>query len=69
MFEETDKGYKLSMEIPSLLYRFIIGKKGETKRKIEKDTGTRICIPGLGKKGDVGETFYQIYIILRSKPP
>ena len=69
MVEETDKGYKLSMEIPSPLYPFIIGRKGETIQKIKKDTGTRIWIPRKGQEGDVGETFYQIYIILKSKPP
>ena len=66
--EKTDEGYKLSMEMPSSLHRFIIGRRGETKRKIEKDTGTRIWIPRQGQEGDVGETFYQIYIILKSKP-
>ena len=68
LVEKTDEGYKLSMEMPSSLHRFIIGRRGETKRKIEKDTGTRIWIPRQGQEGDVGETFNQIYIILKSKP-
>ena len=68
LVEKTDEGYKLLMETPSSLYRFIIGKKGETKRKIEKDTGTHIWIPRQGQEGDVGETFHQIYIMLMSKP-
>ena len=55
--EKTEEGYKLCMEIPSLLYRFIIGKRGETKRKIEKETGTQIMIPRQGEEGDVGESY------------
>ena len=43
------------MEVPSLLYRFIIGKRGDTKRKIEKETGTQIMIPRQGEEGEVGE--------------
>ena len=43
------------MQVPSLLYKFIIGKRGETKRKIEKETGTRIIIPRMGKEGDIGK--------------
>ena len=59
---------ELSIKIPSSVYPQIIGKRGETIRKIEEDTGTRISIPKQGQEGEVGETFYQIYI-LKSKPP
>lgn len=55
--EKTEQGYRLCMEVPSSLFKFIIGKKAETKRKIEKETGTQIMIPRLGQEGDVGE-FY-----------
>lgn len=51
--EKTEQGYKLCMQVPSLLYKFIIGKKGETKKKIEKETGTRIIIPRQGELGDL----------------
>ena len=54
--EKTEEGYQLRMQVPSLLYKFIIGKKGETKKKIEKETGTRIMIPRPGGKGDLGES-------------
>ncbi|KAK2573292.1 Activating signal cointegrator 1 complex subunit 1 [Acropora cervicornis] len=53
MVEKTEQGYKLCMQVPSLLYKFIIGKKGETKKKIEKETGTRIIIPRQGEFGDL----------------
>ena len=59
---------ELLIEIPSCLYPHIIGKKGEKINKIQTDTGTNISIPKHGLEGDVGETFYQIYI-LKSKPP
>ena len=59
---------ELLIEIPSCLYPHIVGKKREKISKIQKDTGTHILIPERGKEGDVGETFYQIYI-LKSKPP
>ena len=69
LVEETDEGFKLSMQMPSLLYPHVIGKNGEKVSKIEKDTGTHIKFPKQEEEGEVGETFYQIYIILKSKPP
>ena len=63
LVEETDKGFKLSMQMPCLLYPHVIGKNGENVSKIEKDTGTHIKFPKRGQEGEVGETFYQIYII------
>lgn len=58
LVEKTAAGYRLCMEVPSLLYRFIIGKKGDTKRKIEKQTGTQIMIPRQGEEGDIGESIF-----------
>lgn len=43
------------MEVPSSLFKFILGKRAETKRKIEKETNTQIMIPRQGQEGDVGE--------------
>ena len=63
LLEKTVKGFKLSMEIPSLLRPFIIGEEGKTVQKIREDTSTCIRIPGKGEEEDVGETFYEIYII------
>ena len=61
LVEKTAAGYRLCMEVPSLLFRFIIGKKGDTKRKIEKETGTQIMIPRQGKEGDIGECCTLLY--------
>ena len=54
------------MEVPSLLYRFIIGKRGDTKRKIEKETGTQIMIPRQGEEGEVGEFCWAWLSIFKS---
>ena len=43
------------MEVPSSLFKFILGKRAETKKKIEKETNTQIMIPRQGEEGDVGE--------------
>lgn len=64
MVEKTEQGYKLCMQVPSPLYKFIIGKKGETKKKIEKETGTRIIIPRQGESGDLSELNYFHSIIV-----
>lgn len=37
--------------------RYIIGKKGETRRRLEADTKTSISIPKQGVEGQIGETF------------
>ena len=36
-------------------FRYIIGKKGETRRRLESDTKTSITIPKLGIEGEIGE--------------
>lgn len=38
-----------------LFYRYIIGKKGETRRRLEFDTKTSISIPKQGVEGQIGE--------------
>ena len=52
--EETESGYRLRLSIPSAFFKFIIGKKGETKRRLENETGTQIKIPKQGAEGDIG---------------
>lgn len=51
--EETEVGFKLKLNIPDEFYKFIIGKGGETKKKIENETRTQIRIPKQGIEGDV----------------
>lgn len=37
LVEKIDKGYRLFMEVLSLLFKFILGKRVEIKKKIEKE--------------------------------
>lgn len=43
--EETSRGFSLKLEIPSVYYKYIIGKKGETRARIQVETHTRIIVP------------------------
>ena len=53
---ETTDGYKTSISAPSALFKFIIGKKGETKNRLEIETRTKIRIPRQGQEGDIGRS-------------
>ncbi|XP_063262332.1 activating signal cointegrator 1 complex subunit 1 [Prinia subflava] len=51
--EETERGFQCRVEVPSALYKYIIGKKGETKKRIETETRTSISIPKPGVEGEI----------------
>uniref|UniRef100_A0A3Q3WKK5 K Homology domain-containing protein n=1 Tax=Mola mola TaxID=94237 RepID=A0A3Q3WKK5_MOLML len=51
--EQTDKGFRCAIEVPSVLYKYIIGKKGETRKRLEFDTNTSISIPKQGVEGQI----------------
>ncbi|OCT71869.1 activating signal cointegrator 1 complex subunit 1 [Xenopus laevis] len=51
--KETDKGFQCTIDLPSQLFKYIIGKKGETKRNLESETRTSISIPRPGAEGDI----------------
>ncbi|KAM9336104.1 activating signal cointegrator 1 complex subunit 1 [Symphorus nematophorus] len=51
--EQTDKGFRCAIDVPSVLYKYIIGKKGETRRRLEFDTKTSISIPKQGIEGQI----------------
>lgn len=53
LIEHTDKGYRCAIDVPSVLYKYIIGKKGETRKRLEFDTKTSINIPKQGVEGQV----------------
>lgn len=36
-------------------FRYVIGKKGETKKRLETETRTSISIPKPGVEGEIGE--------------
>ncbi|XP_071319081.1 activating signal cointegrator 1 complex subunit 1 [Trachinotus anak] len=51
--DKTDKGYRCAIDVPSVLYKYIIGKKGETRKRLEFDTKTSISIPKQGVEGQI----------------
>jgi len=44
---------KISLSIPNAFFKYIIGSRGDTKKRLEHETKTRIQIPGRGQDGDV----------------
>jgi len=52
--QETDNGFRLTLDVPSDYWKHIIGKKGETKKRLENETRTQIKIPGRGREGEIG---------------
>ena len=55
--EKTDQGYLVHcVDIPSHYFKFICGRKNESKTRIEKETKTQIKIPRPGLEGDIGNT-------------
>jgi len=59
--QETGDGFRVTLDVPSSLFRYIIGKKGETRRRIEEETRTRVHIPKQGEEGLVGEATVPYY--------
>ena len=53
--ECTANGYQLTFPLASAFYKFVIGKKGETKKRLENETRTQLRIPRQGEEGDIGK--------------
>lgn len=53
--EQVAQGYRLRMDVPSVLYKYLIGKQGRTRRHMEEDTGCQIRIPRQGEEGPIGK--------------
>ncbi|XP_023579127.1 activating signal cointegrator 1 complex subunit 1-like [Octodon degus] len=53
--EQTPQGFRSAVSAPCLLYKHIVGKRGDTKKKIEMETKTSITIPKPGQDGEIGE--------------
>ncbi|XP_075836316.1 activating signal cointegrator 1 complex subunit 1 isoform X4 [Microtus pennsylvanicus] len=51
--EQTPQGFRATVSAPSLLYKHIVGKRGDTKKKIEMETKTSINIPKPGQEGEI----------------
>jgi len=50
---ETPQGFQISMRIHSAYFKFLIGQKGQMKKRLEMETRTQIKIPRQGIAGDV----------------
>ena len=46
--------YALSLPMPSVFFKYIIGTKGNTRTSIEKDTKCLLRIPRKGVEGNIG---------------
>ena len=51
---QTEDGFCIALPIPDVFHKHINGKKGDTKRRLESDTGVKIKLPRIGQSGDVG---------------
>uniref|UniRef100_A0A8D0GYZ1 Activating signal cointegrator 1 complex subunit 1 n=1 Tax=Sphenodon punctatus TaxID=8508 RepID=A0A8D0GYZ1_SPHPU len=51
--EETERGFQCAVDVPSPLYKYIIGKRGETRKRLEMETRTSISIPKPGVEGEI----------------
>ncbi|XP_077406868.1 activating signal cointegrator 1 complex subunit 1 isoform X2 [Vanacampus margaritifer] len=53
LIEQTERGFRCAIDVPTVLYKYIIGKKGETRKRLETDTKTSINIPKQGVEGQI----------------
>ncbi|KAH3844216.1 hypothetical protein DPMN_086471 [Dreissena polymorpha] len=51
--EETSDGFRTLVKAPSTLFKFVIGRQGESKKRLETETRTKIKIPKQGQEGDI----------------
>uniref|UniRef100_A0A8D2JP45 Activating signal cointegrator 1 complex subunit 1 n=1 Tax=Sciurus vulgaris TaxID=55149 RepID=A0A8D2JP45_SCIVU len=51
--EQTPQGFRSTVSAPNLLYEHIVGKRGDTRKKIEMETKTSISIPKPGQDGEI----------------
>lgn len=50
---QTPNGFRCTVRAPSLLYKHIVGKRGDTRKKLEIETKTSISIPKPGQEGEI----------------
>ncbi|XP_077595013.1 activating signal cointegrator 1 complex subunit 1 isoform X1 [Stigmatopora nigra] len=51
--EQIDNGFRCGIDVPAVIYKYIIGKKGETRKRLETETKTTINIPKHGVEGQI----------------
>lgn len=47
-------GFSLSLPIPPVFFKYVIGYQGATVETIERDTNCRLRIPRWGQEGNIG---------------
>ena len=50
---ETANGFEISLRIHSAYFKFLIGRAGQMKKRLEMETRTQIKIPRQGAEGDI----------------
>lgn len=63
--EEFGGGFRSHLQISSNFFPQIIGKGGQTKMRLEKETGTKINIPRKGMEGDIVVSGTQRHNVVR----
>uniref|UniRef100_A0A5S6QPU5 KH domain-containing protein n=1 Tax=Trichuris muris TaxID=70415 RepID=A0A5S6QPU5_TRIMR len=51
--KENDRGFTMQLDVASAYYRFIVGHKGDTRRRLEMETATVVEVPKPDAKGFV----------------
>ena len=51
----SNGNYRLKLQVPSVFFKYVIGREGRVKKGIERDTECHLWVPGRGKEGDIGE--------------
>jgi len=63
--ESTAAGYyQLKIQLPNVFFKYIIGKKGETKKRLESETRTQIKVPRQHEEGAIGMLLLVIFSLL-----
>nr|CAD7412759.1 unnamed protein product [Timema cristinae] len=52
--ETTEAGrFRTSFHVPRVYFPYVIGQKGNTRRRLENETKTQIRVPKMGQDGDI----------------
>ncbi|CAG2061412.1 unnamed protein product, partial [Timema podura] len=57
--ETTEAGrFRTSFHVPRVYFPYVIGQKGNTRRRLENETKTQIRVPKMGQDGDISNIPY-----------
>ena len=61
----SNGNYRLKLPVPSVFFKYIIGREGRIKKGIERDTECHLWLPSRGIEGDVGNwNHFDMYTVL-----